>query len=107
MDAAKYLAEKDRMCEFYHKMNRGSDSGCHGCPLEEAIQGITTSCCAFKEGMWNYEDYVKAVEKWSMENYIPTNREKFKEVYGFNPIMKIVPDDPWWERNYEKSDGAD
>lgn len=108
MDAIKFLEEKERMCEFYQSFNkkmRISDSLCTGCPFEESEQGITTSCCAYTNHMWLNSSYVEAVEKWSKEHYIPTNREKFKEVYGFYPVMVINPDDPWWERNYENKGG--
>ena len=110
MDAIKFLEEKERMCKYYRDINSKisiSTSPCTGCPFEEAEQGITTSCCAYSNHMWLKEDYVKAVEEWSNKHYVPTNKEMFKEVYGFYPVMTLLPNDPWWERNYEKTKGGD
>jgi len=101
MDAVKFLIEKERMCKAYYK--HGKTEPCRGCPFEEAEQGVSTSLCAWSNKMWNEEDYVKTVEQWSNAFPMISNRMKFKDVFGFNPVMYLKPDDPWWEKEYQKS----
>ena len=99
----------DRMCREYHKP--GFDLPCAGCPLEDSVQGITRSCCAYSGNMWRPEDYVAAVHKWNVEHPINTNAGKFFEVFGFWPPMELWTYNTnnghrinkyWWNREYQQ-----
>ena len=77
MDAVTYLKERRRMCDEY--------STCVRCPLGKFAY------CVDAEP----EEQVKAVEQWSKEHTLVTNRKKFEEVFGI--------DNQWIKTNFDGS----
>ena len=104
MAAVMYFKEKNRMCE--------SNSGCIGCPFEDLIsvrqfQDETTAC-----DIVEYDDpaeAVRIVEEWSKAHPIQTRREKYKEVFGSEPLSFCSPSlgypREWWDMPYEAPKG--
>ena len=72
MDALEYLKEKNRMCyrnsEYQH---------CSICPFE-------SECCQCEDD--RPEEAVRIVEEWSKAHPKQTNADKFKEVFGVEPV---------------------
>jgi hypothetical protein len=69
MDAYKFFKERERMMEA-----RNCPSNCHG----EMCDG---KCLMWHNG-FSFEQAINYVEKWSKENPIKTNAQKFQEVFG-------------------------
>ena len=71
IDALTYLKERERMC---HAISQGrtDDDFCFECPL-----GAEQDCTGLEQE--NSEKAIAIVEKWSAENPIVTNAQKFDE----------------------------
>ena len=69
MDAKEFIKERNRMCKSFE------DDDCYGCPL----LNHTLGCSDLEE--FNPE-MVDAVEKWSKEHSVKTNRDALKEKFG-------------------------
>lgn len=91
LNAVKFLNEKERMCQTF------IGSSCRGCPFQEAVQGVTDSCCAYKEALWRTEDYVEVVEKWSKTCPARNNETVFVETFGFDPVSIRFGTKKWYE----------
>ena len=69
----KVANERKRMCDSY-------EICINGCPLGKAANGAICSSWMFANPVLA-ED---AIMKWAAEHPIKTNRDKFKEVFGFD-----------------------
>ena len=77
MDAVKYFKNKKRMTDSFRT--------CAACPFLSINNGKGESCCNFEE--LYPEEAVRIVEEWSKAHPIQTNADKFKEVFGKEPIV--------------------
>lgn len=68
MDAIKYLQERERMMKA------------RKCPI--GCQGEKCGTCVLWHNGFSFQESVECVEKWSKENPIKTNAQKFQEVFG-------------------------
>ena len=90
MELVEFMKEAGRMCTSYGIV-------CFGCPVYEFRKGQTCG-----EAMRNHpEKFVKAVEKWSNEHPIITNRQKFREVFGENACPTVE----WWGEEFKPPKG--
>jgi hypothetical protein len=98
MDALTFVKEHRRMCDEH--------LACVGCPLSNLAY------CSDAEP----EELVTAVEEWSKEHPLMTNRRKFEEVFGIdNQRIEINSDGymptvtipssilmrSWWDAEYK------
>lgn len=75
MDAAKFIVEKNRMCDSYNSYN---ENVCEDCSISSYNNGFEISCSEF---IRNYpEDAVRIVEEWSKANPLKTNFMHYAEV---------------------------
>ena len=92
------IKQLHRICERYR-----ADVCCANCPLKE-VRGI------YHCWRWISEEPEKAEElimKWAKENPVVTNRDKFKEVFGFDPLtdkhlMCGTPIIGWFGKEYKE-----
>ena len=98
MDAVKYLKERSRICRTVRI--------CDKCPLRDPY---STVCVV------DAEESVRIVEEWSKAHPRQTNNDKFKEVFGKEPIyiLRDIANDygEWlyapYEAPKEDSDGKE
>lgn len=91
MDAALYIKEKKRMCDYYDK-----DKSCQKCPLFYLCANpmfANVRCEADAP-----EEFVSRVQRWSKEHPRKTNGQVFKEIFGFDPQTHW--EDVWWDFTY-------
>lgn len=91
MDAVKYVNEKRRMCRSF--------SACQSCREELKLYK-----CVNQLETENTKLAVDAVEQWSKEHPVMTNRMKIKEVFGCNPSIHLI-DDYWLDEEYKAPKG--
>ncbi len=68
MDAKEFIKERNRMCKSFGDLN------CDGCPINDILR------CSDLEHF--NPEMVDAVEKWSKEHPLKTNRDALKEKFG-------------------------
>ena len=107
-----YLREKARMT-INCTMN------CFNCPLHSKNNNKNISC-----GMYGFQypaEAISAVQKWSDEHPVMTNKEKFvqiiKDVFGINPVNACPPMSEctkpcaeckaWWDEPYREPEGKE
>lgn len=101
MDAVKFLAEYNRMCNTYND--------CVGCPMHDK------SFCHPHDMTTNDErkGLVDAVEKWSKEHPIVTNGRKIMEMIPNDKLGSIFRntegvtlyiDKSWWDAEYKEKE---
>ena len=73
----KVAKEYSRMCNSY--------VCCNECPLNEVRDKAVV--CKYWTLFVNPEKAEEVVMKWAKENPPVTNRDKFKEVFGFDPLI--------------------
>lgn len=99
MDAKEFLLERKRMCDAF-------GSSCAGCPAYNL-----NSCRRIRLTNAEMDGFIEAVEKWSKDHPIVTNRDKFREIFGpdiginvvtmhSNPAISIT--DYWLNKEYKK-----
>ena len=98
MDTALFGKELNRMCDTY--------PDCKSCEVPTKFLGqCRTWCLEFPE------EAVAIVEKWRKEHPLKTNADKFKEVFGCNPIpagyqaghaKALGLPEHWWQASYEE-----
>lgn len=81
MDAAKYIIEFYRMCDFYPR--------CKNCPLYPLNNGTDKSCNLYIKEYPNKA--VEIVEKWSKENPQKTILDDFKEKHPKAKLLNGYP----------------
>lgn len=82
MDAITFLKEKARMCKSIP---------CNICPLSAENNELEVVCYTYMKK--NPERCVEVVEKWSKENPLNTNRDKFLELFPYAPTYHNYPMD--------------
>ena len=86
------MKELDRMCHSF-------SSDCKGCPLNSIK--ISPFTCS----KWIIDNPYEAEEvimKWAEKNPVKTNRDKFKEVFGFDPLTHRLYVREWLEESYKE-----
>lgn len=77
------MKQRERMCKQF--------SLCDSCPIFINTNGRYSSCNRFI--VTNPEYAEEIIMKWTEENPIMTNEDKFKEVFGFIPDKGYCPHD--------------
>ena len=84
--------ERERMCE--------TSKGCKECPLHYLTEG---NFCGTK--ILNHaEESERVIMKWASEHPIKTNRQKFKDVFGFEFTDRVAESQyhrEWLDAEYE------
>ena len=83
MEVVEYVETRNRMCDSFRD--------CKKCPLSE----VDCDCHGEKDP---YE-IVDVVEMWARENPVVKNRDKFKEVFGFEPTNAMFYG--WLDEEYD------
>ncbi len=78
-------------CGYYH---------CNECPLNSVRSKDNT--CAYWAFITDPETSEKVIVNWAKKNPVMTNRDKFKEVFGFDPYSKTVFEKIWFEDDYKE-----
>ena len=95
MDAVKYVNEKIRMCRSF--------STCQSCREE-----LKLNKCVNQLETENTKLAVDAVEQWSKEHPIMTNKMKFEEVFGDTCVENgelVLVRPSWWFEEYREPKG--
>ena len=101
------MAEYQEVVKQFKRMCESNCSNCHGCPIE-SYRGF------YHCWRWVSEEPEKAEElimNWAKNNPPVTNLDKFKEVFGFDPLadkhlMCGTPIIGWFGKEYkEPEDG--
>lgn len=79
------MAEYQKVIKEYRRMCSSIDD-CIKCPLEELVNGDATYCEAGV--IHSPEEAEDIIMQWSIEHPIKTNRDKFKEVFGYNSFAE-------------------
>ena len=78
----EYKRELVRMWDSVRDYNKG-ESSCYSVECDDCVlQHICNSYTQSNE-VYHAVEMVETVEKWSKEHSIITNRDKFKEMFGF------------------------
>ena len=75
MEFKEFCKERERMCK---------DHECGDCPLIKVKKLMSIGGTCNEACMENVDEAEKIVSEWSKEYPIVTNRDKFKEVFGFD-----------------------
>lgn len=79
-----YLKERSKMFNSIGRIERYCDGiNCRECPFNELREKYVSSFRCWEAEVKHPEEYEAIVRKWSEEHPVVTNREKFKEVFGF------------------------
>lgn len=82
MTKEEYKRNLIRMWDSLRIIHKGEKTcrgvGCVNCPLGKV--------CNTGEKIFRAYDAIEIVESWAKENPIVTNADKFKEVFGFEPL---------------------
>lgn len=70
------MNQRKRICESMDKL-------CKNCPLSIRNNGGVFACETFL--LKRYEQAEKIIMDWAKEHPIVTNKDKFREVFGFKP----------------------
>lgn len=102
MDAKKFIQERNRMCKAFRE-------SCNGCPLDRML--MCSDLSKFNPEM------VDAVEKWSKENPVKTNRKILQETFGgltfavsdiYRRIeVNGIPINVWLDLEYKEPEAKD
>ena len=71
MDAKKFMKEFARMCNYY-------TANCDSCPMSVRFG----SCEMGGLYIYDMDEIVDIIDKWSIEHPVKTNADKFYEVFG-------------------------
>lgn len=93
------MAEYTEICKAFNRMCNSFDV-CAECPMNKTRDFAYT--CRHWMLSVNPEAAEKVVMKWNEENPVMTNRDKFKEVFGFDPYSKTVFEKIWFEDDYKE-----
>lgn len=103
MDAVEYIKEKVRMCHS----GPVTKLKCNRCPFDADTSEL--GCVYWEET--DPTEAVRIVEEWSKAHPIQTNADKFKEVFGKEPIviLRDIANDygEWLYAPYEAPKGED
>lgn len=81
-----------RMCNNFN--------GCEGCPINEIR--LKSYVCRYWTLAIDPEKAEEVVMQWAKEHPLMTNRDKFKEVFGFDPIVDRLDAITWFAAEYKE-----
>lgn len=101
MEFTKVTKEYSRLCSAYPNCNDGTNE----CPINKARD--KTCVCRYWILMVDPEKAEEVILEWAKENPVTTNRDKFKEVFGFDPLtdkhlMCGTPIVGWFGKEYKE-----
>ena len=109
MEFQEFFKQHERMCKLYKK--------CNSCPIGNS--GVSCQRIVPEDNAIKLE---QIVEQWAKENPIPTNKDKFQEVFGQMPssLVCLFVDNKlkcgscseceyndWWEKEYKLPKGEE
>lgn len=88
------MMDSVRTDEFYQGHKNCEGVPCEECPIVNICQKASLGFSAFA--------IMETVKKWGKEHPIITNADKFKEVFGFDPIGNVYTADEveFWKSEY-------
>lgn len=108
MKAEKFLNDFARMCGAFCSNPRVMPKDCPAAKLCGYCKGAINQCLL--NAILNPKEYIAVLEEWSRENPPISNLQRFREVFGRDPLkagylsghtQALGLPEEWWNQSYE------